>query len=381
MGGEAIKAYQFFLEICSIYPNVTLVTHERCKDQLDDISQNRNICFIPDDRISLFFWKIKILRFMLDLYFYIQVNKNIRNFIMPNKVNILHYICPISPVLPRFPPSNYKSVIGPLNGNIGYPPSFRHREGFKSRFAHIMQKPTQNILKIILGEKKKYQKILVSGYDRTRKSLKWAGASENQLVDVVDSGINNKFLDAEIIVHTGRNPRFVCSGRFIDLKGIDLAIKAVAQAPKDVTLDVFGDGEMGEAWKTLARELGIANRVSFHGWCPHDELMERMHNYRGYLFPSLSDANGIVMQEAMAIGLPVVTLRWGGPEGLADDSAAILIDPKNEGHVVKEITRAISRLADSSELANDIAQNARQIANERFTWSKVCADWARYYWD
>lgn len=165
----------------------------------------------------------------------------------------------------------------------------------------------------------------------------------------------------------------------MNYKGIDLAIRALAHTQKDITLDIFGDGEMAATWMQLADELGVASRVNFLGWCPHNELMTRMRDYRAYLFPTLAEANGIVMQEAMMIGLPVVSLRWGGPEGLADDSSAILIEPKDQAYVVAQLADAITRLANDPGLANQIATAAREIAEEHFPWSRVQADWSRWY--
>lgn len=379
MGGEAIKVYQFFLELVRRHPRVTLITHGRCRDQLCHLLDDHDIRLIDDDAIMLFLWRSRVLRFLTGLYFHLQVRRLVRTVCEPGGGTVLHYVCPISPVDLRFPPPGYRAVLGPLNGNLGYPPAFAAREGLKTRMAHWLQGPLQHVLRWVSGEKRRFRKILVSGYQRTRISLRRAGARDAQMADVVDSGIQQDLLQTPPIVHQGRNPRFLCSGRFVDYKGIDLAIRAIAQAPEDATLDVFGDGAMAEPWRGLAAELGVADRVTFCGWCAHDELMRRMRDYRAYLFPTLAEANGIVMQEAMAIGLPVITLCWGGPEGLADDSAAVLIAPMDQDHVVRELAGAITRLVGDPGAANDLARAARRIAEERFAWERVCADWTRHY--
>lgn len=379
MGGEAIKVYQFFLELVKVHPRVTLITHGRCRDQLWHLLEDHDIRLIDDDAIMLFLWRSRILRFLTGLYFHLQVRRLVPAICAPGDGTILHYVCPISPVDLRLPPPSYHAVLGPLNGNLGYPPAFAAREGLKTRMAHWLQAPLQHVLRRLSGEKRRFRKILVSGYQRTRVSLKRAGARDMQMVDMVDSGIQQDLLQAPPLVHQGRNPRFLCSGRFVDYKGIDLAIRAMAQAPGDTVLDVFGDGAMAGPWKALAAELRVTDRVTFCGWCAHDELMQRMRDYRAYLFPTLAEANGIVMQEAMAIGLPVITLRWGGPEGLADDSAAVMVDPVDQDHVVRELAAAVTRLAGDPEAANDLARNARRIAEERFAWERVCADWTRQY--
>ncbi|MEM1278043.1 MAG: glycosyltransferase family 4 protein [Pseudomonadota bacterium] len=377
MGGEAIKAYQFFIELNKVAERVTLVTHERCRDQLAHLQETHDIRLIEDDWIMVCLWRSRILRFLVSPYFHMQVRRLVPSIAASG--SILHYLCPISPVANRLPPRGYKLILGPLNGNITYPSGFSAREGMKARLRQRAQVVVQKVLGKLWPEKKRFDTILVSGFERTRASLRAAGCPPDQMVDVCDSGLTDDTVIEPRMTHTGRNTRFICSGRFIDYKGIDLAIRAIARANPDVTLDVFGDGEMGGAWKALSEELGLTDRVSFHGWCPHEELLERMRTYRGYLFPTLAEANGIVMQEAMMIGLPVVTLKWGGPEGLADESSAVLIEPKDEDWVVARIAEAIDHLSDDATFANELAQNARRIAEERFPWSKVLPTWTECY--
>lgn len=79
------------------------------------------------------------------------------------------------------------------------------------------------------------------------------------------------------------------------------------------------------------------------------------------------------------IGLPVVTLRWGGPIRLADDDSALYVEPKDEAHVVAGIAEAMTRLANDPALAEEISLKARAIAEERFPWDAVATSWARAY--
>jgi hypothetical protein len=54
--------------------------------------------------------------------------------------------------------------------------------------------------------------------------------------------------------------------------------------------------------------------VGFLNWLPnHADLLDRPQHYRGTVLPSIADANGIVVQKAMAIGTPSICLDWGGP--------------------------------------------------------------------
>jgi glycosyltransferase involved in cell wall biosynthesis len=77
--------------------------------------------------------------------------------------------------------------------------------------------------------------------------------------------------------------------------------------------------------RAMAGSAGAVNRLGLHGrvkskdWFPsHQDLMNSLSKYRGVVLPSIEDANGIVAQEAMALGLPAICLDWGGPDLLAN---------------------------------------------------------------
>ena len=79
------------------------------------------------------------------------------------------------------------------------------------------------------------------------------------------------------------------------------------------------------------------------------------------------------------LGLPVLTLRWGGPAILADDDSALFIDPDGEEAVVARLDEGMNRLAGDPELATRIGAAARARAQAAFGWNSVAASWAEHY--
>ena len=376
MGGEAIKAHQFFKHLIETGRDATLIVHARCRSRLEEFSGR--IVWVEDDAAQKFLWKATRFEPLLDLYFHLKVRRAVRDILRAHPNAVVHYICPVSPVWPRFPPSEAHCVLGPVTGNIGYPPALRKREGLFSALRKRLQIPIQSLLRVAFADKRRFRTVLVSGYERTRASLRAAGRRDRDMIDVVDSGISEAILATPRIAHRGANRRFVAVGRFVDYKAFDLAIRAVAHAGT-VSLDIFGDGPKGPAWRALSEELGVSDRVRFAGWRAHADLLERMREYRGFVFPSLAEANGIAMQEAMAIGLPAVALRWGGPSGLADDESACWVEPRSEGHIVRDIARHMIRLAEDPEFADALSKAARRIAQTRFGWNEAAASWTAAY--
>jgi glycosyltransferase involved in cell wall biosynthesis len=85
-----------------------------------------------------------------------------------------------------------------------------------------------------------------------------------------------------------------------------------------VSLDVIGDGVGAGDNEALARDLGIAPRVRFHGGRSHDYVLAAMRQADVVVVPSLRAANGdeesssLVTREALATGVPVVATQSGG---------------------------------------------------------------------
>ncbi len=378
-GGEAIKSQQYADFLRESGHELVVFTHARARGHGLFLPEAQ-LRTVPDTGLQRFMWRVAPLRGCLSIYFHLKVRPMIAAEAATGATPILHYISPVSPVALRFPLRGYKAVLGPLTGNIYYPPAFRSRMSWKDRFRERLHAVSQVVLGWTFREKLRFDTVLVSGYERTRASLRLAGCPEQRMVDVVDSGVSAAIFQNPRLQHAGVNPRFVCSGRLVDHKGTDLAIRAVAKAGPTICLDIFGDGEKRPELTALVVRLGLQDRVIFKGWvASHDDLLAAYAAYRGYLFASLAEANGIVMQEAMAIGLPVIALRWGGPAMLGDAGSAILVETTSDETVVAGLAKALDRLAQDAALADIISAKARARAEAKFTWESVAESWQRAY--
>jgi glycosyltransferase involved in cell wall biosynthesis len=376
MGGEAIKAYQYFLWLLGQDIDAVLVTHGRNQRELEARLPAQRILFVEETLLQWFLWQSYILRPLLSVYFHRAAARLVCGF--DRVTTIVHYICPISPVTLRFPPQGYRFVMGPLNGNLGYPPAFRHRLGYTQRLQGALYGLAQRISGVLFGDKRKADTVLVSGGERTRAALRLVGVAEERMVDVLDAGVSTALIGLEPARHEGRNPHFVALGRFDPRNAYDLMIRAIAVADEDIRVTIFGDGNLRAPLQDLATSLGVAERVAFPGWLAHEDL-PMLRQYRGLVLPALEEANGIVVQEAMMLGMPVLTLRWGGPAMLADDDSALFIDPTSEDAVIADLAQAMNRLASDPDLATRIGAAARARAQAAFSWDSVAASWSAHY--
>lgn len=101
--------------------------------------------------------------------------------------------------------------------------------------------------------------------------------------------------------------KFLFVGRLTRLKGLDVALRALEGLREySWTLDVVGDGAQRQELEALSRSLGLTDRVMFCGARSKPEVEEFMAKSSCLVFPSRSEGMGLVVLEALSIGLPVI---------------------------------------------------------------------------
>lgn len=381
MGGEAIKSLQIYFELERKGVRVHLVTHSRVKHEIASRWPAMNVSYVEDDWLQFLAWRSVLLRPAVALIFQLRCKAIIEALLGRYPGAVVHYTSPVSPVMPYFPPKEAGVVIGPLNGNIHYPPAFRDREGFGYKWRRWIHPVLQAIHRGFFAGKSSADVLLVSGGARTRGSLQRSGCTVDQFVECLDSGVPPDIWHGAPAQHVGRNLTFVHSGRLVPHKGADLILRSMMRTRLPVRLKLIGKGPELARLRQLARDLRLGERVSFVEWLEDHRAVQRaLQECRALVFPSLAEANGIVVQEAMTIGLPVIALRWGGPAALLADDTGLLICPQSEEQVLRELAAAMDRLADDADLANQIAMNARHSAERAgFLWSDIVDKWLPLY--
>ncbi|RRR96814.1 glycosyltransferase [Glycomyces terrestris] len=95
-------------------------------------------------------------------------------------------------------------------------------------------------------------------------------------------------------------------GRLEAEKNVHELIEAAALLPQDVRVEVAGDGSVRPRLEALAAQLGIADRVTFHGFLPDEDLVRAYRRCDVFVMPGTAELQSIATMEAMAAGKPVV---------------------------------------------------------------------------
>lgn len=159
--------------------------------------------------------------------------------------------------------------------------------------------------------------------------------------------------------------RLLSVGRLIPQKGVEHLVRALAAmrpVRRPVSLTIVGSGPQEAELQALVRALGVRG-VRFAGFVDQDELPAYYAAADVFVFPTLADTYGIVLLEAAASGLALITSVYAGAslDFAKDGEGGLMIDPHDE-HALAEL---IARLADSPNLVRDLGRAAYDVARLR----------------
>lgn len=167
---------------------------------------------------------------------------------------------------------------------------------------------------------------------------------------------------------TGGRVELVCVGRLSPEKGHAGLLAVAARLLKQgvpLRLTLVGDGPDGDALKSLAAELAIADDVRFVGRLDEAGTLEAIAGSDILVLASFMEGLPIVLMEAMALGVPVVASRVAGiPELVTDGESGLLFEPANWG----QLGEALERLCNDPALRAWLADNARSRVLAEFVY-------------
>jgi glycosyltransferase involved in cell wall biosynthesis len=384
-GGEAILPWHYFRLLRKRGVEAWLVAHERTRSELVALLPNEvdRMRFVPDLPVQRWLYRMSkplpkrvtdiTLGWAVGLCTSWMQRKIVRDLVAQHDVDVVHEPIPVSPRQPSLMFAvGAPVVIGPMNGGMNYPPAFARSQGLLERWLMRIGRFGSNALNAVLRGKREAAVLLVAN-ERTRQAL--PRGVKGEVIELSENGVD---LDVFRIAEGSESrsgsvrPRFAFVGRLIEWKGVDLLLKATAIALRrhELELHIIGDGEILPQLKSLAAELKIEERVEFHGFVPQDQCPKLLAEADALVLPSLYECGGAVVLEAMALGLPVIATKWGGPADYLNERTGILIEPTVPETFINAIAEAMITLAQSPELRAQLGQAARTRVVTEFDWEK-----------
>jgi len=171
--------------------------------------------------------------------------------------------------------------------------------------------------------------------------------------------------------YTKAEPRLLCVGRLIPIKGHIVLLRAFAEARRELPglrLDVAGRGPLEPALRALAKELGVDDAVHFLG---HVSPVQRaLEDAAVVVVPSMGEGFGMVALEAMERARPVIAAEIGGLGELVEDGVTGLLVPAGE---TEPLRSAMVELGSDLGRAARMGEAGRRRALDRFLQER-CTD-------
>ncbi len=209
-------------------------------------------------------------------------------------------------------------------------------------------------------------------------------------IEIVAPGVEQAFFapgdkrGARHALSLPSGPVLLFVGRIQPLKGVDVAVRALAELDRrDALLLVVGGASGLEGSVEVARvmnlidELGVRDQVRFVDPQPHHILSTYYRAADIVVVPSRSESFGLVAAEAAACGIPVVASAVGGLLTLVDDGLTGYLVPGRDPAMFADRIRTI---LDDPALAASMSVRAAERAR-RYTWSFAAARLRRVYAD
>ena len=171
--------------------------------------------------------------------------------------------------------------------------------------------------------------------------------------------------------------RVLAVGRYSHEKGFDLLLKAWSVVEKsclDWRLDVYGDGDRSP-YEQLVSNLGIdKNRCVLHGRT--EDVEAEYVNSSVFVCSSRFEGFGMVMIEAMACGLPVVSFDcpWGPRSIISNQEDGLLVESGN----IDKLADAIMKMIHDGDLRSSMAHAALRNV-ERFRLDRIAIQWKQVF--
>jgi glycosyltransferase involved in cell wall biosynthesis len=259
----------------------------------------------------------------------------------------------------------------------------------------------RNSLRLLLGRREYYTKVMLRAID----PLFWLTAIRARVVIGVNHEVLHRFpisvlarhkcvchtaigVEEELMAQRPRNHgasgaaafHVLSMGTLIRIKGFDLSIRAfavLAQSVPSARLSIVGDGPLKNSLVQLTTELGIREQVDFVGHLPRADAMARMGEADVFLFPSW-EAEGMVVLEALAQGLPVIGLAYGGPGSMVSPQCGFTVPVGPQA--VEAMAAALNMLASDRALIQRMSDAAREHIRAKYLWERrhqAVAQWYR----
>jgi glycosyltransferase involved in cell wall biosynthesis len=266
-------------------------------------------------------------------------------------------------------------IWGPIGGGESAPPAFWWSLNLRSKAFELLRSFARK-----MGEHDPFVRITawrarigLATTPETEARIRALGCRQVSVRPAV--GLDQKEIQrlSEVPVRQNGPFRVLSVGRLVHWKGCYLGLKAFAKFHRqfpESELWLVGEGPEGKRLQKLAQTLGVADRVTFWGKVPRQEVLKKLGECDVLLHPSLHESGGCASLEAMAAGRPVICFDLGGLALQVTEETGVKLKADDFDQAVTDLANALLRLAGNPELRMQMGKASRERVEEHFAWHR-----------
>lgn len=381
MGGEAALPVHYFRWLTARGYDTQMIVHARTRPELTALfpEDTARLHYLPDTRLNRIFWQIG--RALPDRLGYFSLGylsrvltqraarRKARALVQETEGEVvIHQPIPVSP---REPSLLYDMgapvVIGPMNGNITWAPGFRRRPLLPGAEA-LMRALWLPLHRLAPG--KRQAALLLSSNPRTTAALADTG-SQAPVIELVENGIDAALWQPAPLQNGPAEFLFI--GRLVPFKGAQYLPDILARMQDTrARIGIIGDGPTAGVIAARAEQLGVGDRITFYGFLSQQDCAAHLTRARALVLPSLAEAGGAAVLEAMACARPAIAADHGGPADYIAPGTGWLIPVPNPEALIAGFAQAMDTLSADPALAARTGEAARAHVLRHYDWqSKI----------
>ncbi len=369
--GEAWVAYQWVSRLAERHKVTLLTYHKRGSRPVHEQLTNVEVIEWSEPRFLARAERFNSIVKPAYFLFYFRARRWIKGELARGRrFDLVHQPLPVAV---RYPSParglGLPLLMGPVGGGLETPAAFSADQGAQPKFM---------ILRKLDRIRRLWDPWLRSTYRRADCVLAVADYVSELLDDfpvrrleiMSETGLDSipPLLDRS---HRRGPVRLLYVGRLVRTKGARDVIRALKHIKDlDFVFDVVGDGPERESCEQLTEELGLSDRIVFHGWRAKSEIAGFYERSDVFVFPSYREPGGNVTLEAMAHSLPLIVCNRGGPGSATSDCCAIRMDVTTPDELTKSLVQAIRLLVIDKELRLRMGRAAHAHVSATALWSQ-----------
>ena len=300
-------------------------------------------------------------------------------------VDIIHYLCPIGYREPGFLWKIKKPYIwGPIGGMKNRPLGL----AFSKNFLFGIKTLLRNIINYIQFRYNSRLKMALNNTDlllsstTENKNLIFNIHShqsiylpENAIIDKLIQNDSHKKINKLSVKHI----QLIWIGSIDDRKSLDILLHSLGKISNmDWRLNIVGSGPLLSKMKILANYLSLNEKIDWVGHISREKIYKLLSESDLNIITSISEGNPTTIWEAMAFGVPTLSLNHCGMHDSICNQCGILIDISDINTIIFSIKNELEKIINNPTILEHLKSGVFKCSS-KYLWSKRRRDWEYYY--